>query len=145
MFQVYTKTKNLSLRVECPEDAVVLYTDKQKIVQILINYLSNAAKYSNEGGAVLSIAELPDDRVRFSVSDSGQGIPESQRIYLFERFTRLNQEVNANIQGTGLGLALVAEYADLLQGTAEYEKSEMGGSVFSITIPRRLGTGGERT
>lgn len=129
------KEKGLSLDIILPKQPVILETDKSKLRQVLVNYLSNAAKYTDSGGVVLRMEMPSKSTALFLVEDTGQGIPPEQEQYLFERFARLNKQANAHIQGTGLGLSLVNEYAGLLGGKAGYSPREGGGSIFSVIIP----------
>ena len=127
--------KGLVLESVYPGQDIEITSDRQKLAQVLINFLSNAAKYTSSGKATISIEKLPSNAVRFDVKDTGQGIKPDQEKLLFQRFTRLNETQNATIQGTGLGLSLVAEYADLLGGEVSYSPGKEGGSIFSIIVP----------
>ncbi len=108
-------------------------TDIRILQNIMLNLLSNAVKYSDEPISVSVHLGSRDQLLFISVKDSGIGIPKSDQIHLFERFFRATN-VN-HIQGTGLGLHIVREYAQLLGGTLAFE-SEMGsGSTFTLVLP----------
>jgi signal transduction histidine kinase len=110
--------------------------DEKLLGHILTNLLSNALKYSPEGGAVQFDLVCTDSEAIFRISDNGIGIPKSDFAQLFESFSRA-QNVGG-IQGTGLGLAIVKKAVDLHGGTIAVE-SEVGvGTTFSVTLPLRV-------
>ena len=110
--------------------------DEKLLGHILTNLLSNALKYSPEGGAVQFDLVCTDSEAVFRISDNGIGIPKSDLAQLFESFSRA-QNVGG-IQGTGLGLAIVKKAVDLHGGTIAVE-SEVGvGTTFSVTLPLRV-------
>ncbi len=121
-------------------DVPAIESDQQKLQQILFNFLSNAVKFTPEGGEVVIRAErlVGGDgrtRVRISVLDTGPGIPPSQHEYIFEKFSQLDGGHTREHQGTGLGLAIAKEFAELLQGEIQLV-SEIGrGSMFSLILP----------
>ena len=108
-------------------------TDKRLLKNVLLNLISNAAKFSDEGSSIYIVCNDEDDWLSISVKDSGIGISEEDQEHLFERFFRAHNA--ANIQGTGLGLHIISKYLELLEGRISIE-SELGkGSTFTITIP----------
>ncbi len=132
--------KGLSLRLDIgPEVPKLLYGDALRLGQILINFLNNATKFTEEGGVVIRVQLLaaPSDApsadsclLRFEVEDSGIGISDSQRVRLFESFEQGDQSTTRNFGGTGLGLAISRQLA-LLMGGEVGLSSEWGvGSTF---------------
>lgn len=111
---------------------ISIYTDSQRIMQILINLLLNAAKFTKEGHINL-IAKQSDDKssVLFIVEDTGIGIPAEMKELIFERFYKLSPES----QGAGLGLTISRILAKLLGGTLELDTSYRGGARFILRIP----------
>ena len=109
-----------------------LYTDPQRVQQILINLLLNAAKFTSEGSIVL-MPKLSDDKshISFIVEDTGIGIPAERKDLIFERFYKLNSES----QGAGLGLTISRMLASLLGGTLDLDTSYEKGARFVLTIP----------
>jgi two-component system sensor histidine kinase MtrB len=105
--------------------------DKRRLGQALVNLLDNADNYA--GGAVRLVVSGDEDHVRFVVDDDGPGIPEHEREHVFGRFSR---GANAEVAGTGLGLALVAEHVRRHQGTVAITDADHGGARFVIEIPR---------
>ena len=120
----------------------VLYGDEVHVRQIINNYLSNAVKYTKEGKVVLRMGceqtEGKQILLKIEVEDTGIGIKESDMDKLFLNFTRVDEQKNRNIQGTGLGLSLTKNLVELMGGkidvTSEYGK----GSVFSAVIPQQV-------
>lgn len=128
------KTGEIAFR--CQDAEYPLRTDPQVLQNLLLNLLSNAVKYSNAPIDVKVELSRKDGLLLMSVSDKGIGIPASDQEHLFERFFRANNATN--IQGTGLGLHIVREYAELLGGTISFQSKEGEGSTFSIILPLYL-------
>lgn len=121
-----------------------IITDSTKMQEILSNLISNAIKYMPEGGKVLiDVQELPYNKegyalIQTKVSDTGIGMSEEFLPSLFELFTRERNTTVSKIPGTGLGMAIVKNLVDLMNGSIEVE-SELGkGSTFTITIPHKI-------
>ncbi len=110
--------------------------DKIRIEQTVINIVSNAVKYTNDGGKVLLRLTDCGDTVKITVADNGIGIPEDDLPRLFERFYRVEKARNSDKGGTGLGLAIAKEFA-LAHGGDITVASEVGkGTVFTIVFPK---------
>ncbi|HWQ73818.1 MAG TPA: ATP-binding protein [Syntrophomonas sp.] len=113
------------------------------IKQVVVNFLSNAAKYTEQGTVTLSFAQKPGkttDEILLciSVADTGIGIKEENIALLFDAFTRGDLLAHRNIEGTGLGLAIAKNFTELMQGRIDV-KSRLGhGSVFSMEIPQKV-------
>lgn len=112
--------------------------DKNLVKNIMINLLSNAIKFSPENAVIEVFCTITQDNFSLSVRDRGIGISEEDKQHLFERFFRAKNAVN--IQGTGLGLHIVAKYLELMNGTIEMESTLNEGSVFTIHIPQKQQT-----
>ena len=95
--------RQIGLRLMCPENAPVLLADRVRIMQVFSNLIGNAIKFTPPGGEIVVRAERVADKVRFSVSDNGPGIPPEQRERIFER---LWQADHKDGRGLGLGLAI---------------------------------------
>jgi len=131
-------TRNHELIVEVPEGLGTIRADTDKLVQILDNLISNAVKYSPEGGTVSVIATDEGDSIRIDVTDEGMGIPERHRDRIFERFHQVDDDVDhKGVSGTGIGLYLVQHLAQAHGGRAWLAHSEVGrGSTFSLRLPK---------
>ncbi len=109
--------------------------DKERIEQVLINILSNAIKYTPDGGSVTLSARALDSQIQIDVRDTGIGIPEEDLPHLFERFYRVEKSRTSETGGTGLGLAIAKEIVEAHGGSISVA-SELGkGSVITVVLP----------
>ena len=118
-----------------------LVGDELRVKQVLNNLLSNACKYTAEGFVKLSVEwarEGDRARVRFEVSDSGQGIRPEDLDRLFNEYTQLNARANRNIEGTGLGLSITKKLVELMNGNITAESEFGKGSIFAVTILQKI-------
>ncbi len=114
-----------------------LYGDDVRIKQIMINLITNAAKYTEKGSVTLSVSGREEESVfhlNVAVKDTGVGIKEEDLVKLSERFTRLDEMRNRNIEGTGLGLSLVKGLLELMDSNLKIESIYGEGSTFSFDI-----------
>ncbi|MDG4650208.1 HAMP domain-containing sensor histidine kinase [Roseibacterium sp. SDUM158017] len=126
----------VTLRTETSDVApLFVMADESRMMQVLSNMISNAAKFSHEGGEVAVGSSLSDDRIRIYVRDHGVGIPEGSRDKVFERFTQLDSSDQRQAGGTGLGMNISREIVESFGGVIDYD-SEVGvGSTFYIELP----------
>ena len=125
---------NNTLEVICDELANELILDRQKIMQIFLNLLSNACKFSQDNKIVFKI-HSDDLYLYFSVIDSGIGIDKAQLESIFDQFTQVDGSQTRNFEGTGLGMAITQNFCHLMKGEIKVE-SELGkGSQFSVKLP----------
>lgn len=119
-----------------------LHSDEVRIKQILLNLISNAVKYTDEGGIRITAGgKYTDDatfELTFDVQDTGRGIREEDQKQLFEAFSRSDLKKNRNIEGTGLGLAIVKSITDSMNGTISVQSEYRKGSVFSVCLPQKV-------
>ncbi|HEX5749559.1 MAG TPA: PAS domain S-box protein [Archangium sp.] len=132
LHRALAEEKSIQLRVAVPEDAPPVFADRDRVLQILSNLLGNALKFTPMGGRILLRAEPVGSRVRFSVSDTGSGIPEEDLPHLFEPFWQASA---GRKQGAGLGLAIVKGLVDAHGGQIWVESSPGVGSTFFFTLP----------
>jgi PAS domain S-box-containing protein len=121
-------------RITFDSSKINLYTDRHILMNVLINLLSNASKYSKEGDEIMISAETTNNQIAISIKDSGIGIPKSEQKNMFERFFRAGNVTN--IQGTGLGLNIVQKYVGLLNGEISFVSEEGKGSTFHVMLPK---------
>jgi PAS domain S-box-containing protein len=136
------RDKALTIEVDVPADTYV-NTDRRRLLQCLINFLSNAVKFT-ESGRVIVASRKTDELVSLSVSDTGIGVAKEDLHRLFEPFERLESHLRVKAGGTGLGLYLTKKLAiDVLRGDVSVESIEGQGSTFTITFPGDIGQAGK--
>ncbi|MGA3185596.1 MAG: ATP-binding protein [Bryobacteraceae bacterium] len=135
----------VSLIFEDPPAGIILETDESKLGQILRNMISNALKFTEAGYVRVSARFLPDESLCFSVTDSGVGIAAGDLETIFQEFAQVNNRLQKNVQGTGLGLPLSRKLATLLGGTLEAASTPGLGSTFSLILPRAANTADEHS
>ena len=129
------------LSVEVDQELGTLHGDVTKVRQILFNLISNAAKFTKEGKITLSAK--PDfigntSAVRLAVTDTGIGIPEDKLEHIFSEFSQADESTTRNYGGTGLGLALVKRFCEMMGGSIRVESTVGQGSDFIIMLPTRV-------
>ena len=132
LFSASAQKKHITISMDAP-DTIMLRADQDKIERICYNLLSNALKYTSEGGEISLMAKEEDGRVMISVADNGCGISSDELPYIFDRFY---QAKNAG-RGTGIGLAIVKAFTELHHGEVSATSIEGKGSTFTIHIPVR--------
>ena len=139
MFEPLAGDKGLTLKVEVqPGTPPMLYTDSQRLEQILKNLLSNAIKFTEKGQVSLTVAQAPGERIAFIVKDSGIGIAEDQQESIFEAFRQADGTTNRRYGGTGLGLSISRDLATLLGGTISVSSTPGQGSEFTLSMPEQF-------
>ncbi len=109
-------------------------TDKVRLKQILINLISNAIKFTDDGQVSIDIRKDTDDCILFSISDTGPGIPEEKLSTIFEPFQQVDKQKSKELGGTGLGLAITKRLIDLMNGQIWVESKVGTGTAFFFTI-----------
>ena len=146
MYAVYSelmKQKNIEFTINKDILTKYIFVDKVKTKEILLNLVSNAYKYTPEGGKVtVTQRELPCDRKGYiimetTISDTGIGMSKEFVKNIFEEFTRENSAINSGIQGTGLGMAIVKRLVDFMGGTITVECEIGKGTTFVVMVPHR--------
>lgn len=120
----------------------ILYGDVTRVKQIILNLLTNAVKYTERGSITMTVTwdPLPGDRamLTFEIKDTGVGISEDSKSLLFDSFQRLDEKRNRSIEGTGLGLTIVKQLVELMNGTISVESEYHQGSTFKVSIPQKI-------
>ncbi len=125
------------------DETPIIETDPRKFQQVVFNFLSNAVKFTPEGGSVTLrserlIAGDGEARVRVSVIDTGPGIARADQERIFEKFTQIESGHTRLHAGTGLGLAIARELTQMIQGEIQLISEEGRGSMFSLIVPLRM-------
>jgi len=129
------KNKNITIDFENNCNEIIIYGDRDKFKQMMINLIDNAIKYTNEGGKVLLKALKLDRQVEIYVIDNGIGISKEHLPRLFERFYRVDKARSRSLGGTGLGLAIVKHIVNLMKGKIDVYSEVGEGTTFKITFP----------
>lgn len=127
------KLEDKRIVLKMPKSPLDIKSDSQILTHIISNLLDNALKYSAENTTIKFIVEPFTSEIKISIVDQGIGIPEEEQVHLFESFFRASNVIG--IVGTGLGLTIVKQFVELLNGTITYSSALNKGSEFSITLP----------
>lgn len=136
IFQFSNLAKSKNIKIEYEKKNINLYCDKDKITQALVNILSNAIRYSNEGSTIFIEEKLKDNKVIISIEDQGIGISEEDLKYVFERFYRADKSRTRDTGGTGIGLTIVKSIVSSHGGEVKLESKLGEGSKFTIILPK---------
>jgi len=134
VFRSATEKAGLRLELECPTLPETIFVDREMWEKIVLNLISNAFKFTFEGGITVSLSKV-GNAVELRVQDTGVGIPEEQLPHLFERFHRVENTRSRTHEGSGIGLALVQELAKLHGGSVRVESALGEGSTFVVSVP----------
>jgi signal transduction histidine kinase len=135
MFKPIVANMSVSLTFDEPKAVPRLYTDDQKLSQILRNFISNSLKFTSQGEVHVSAQLTETGEVEFAVHDTGIGIAPEHLTTLFADFVQIDTRLQRRLRGTGLGLSLARKFAELLGGRVGAE-SQLGiGSRFWVIIP----------
>ena len=126
------KKIELNYEIDHPEQYVMM--DRYLMERILFNLLSNAAKFTPNGGRVFVQTHIGEGQIRISVEDTGIGIPEEELKQLFQKFRQAEGSSIRRFEGTGLGLAMVKEFSELLGGSVSVQSTAGRGSTFTVTL-----------
>ncbi len=134
-FHSLAERKNISFNYNCNDDEIIAYLDKDKIDKIITNVLSNAFKFTPEGGKVEVEINKSAKFAKIIITDTGVGIPQNHIDKIFNRFYQVDGSHNREQKGTGIGLALTKELVELHKGKIEVESEEGKGSKFRMIFP----------
>ncbi len=135
-FESSAGIRGITLRVESGEGEIEAYVDREKVERIVGNLLSNAFKFTPEGGSVIcTVLRIGSHATEIRVTDTGVGIPAEELPRVFDRFYQVDSSQTRHYEGSGIGLALVKELVELHHGTVDV-KSELGkGTEFTVRLP----------
>ncbi|MEP0547221.1 MAG: two-component regulator propeller domain-containing protein [Rhodothermales bacterium] len=133
-FQALAARKAITFEVDRPATPIEVFADPLQLEKAVANLLSNALKFTPEGGTVRVTVAAEGGMVHVAVRDSGPGIPAADVAHVLDRFYQVNESRQTQL-GTGIGLALAKEVVDLHGGTLAVESEEGFGSTFTITLP----------
>jgi len=129
------RVKGLDLKLQAPRRPVMLYADRDRIVQVFSNLLGNALKFTSQGGIRISIEEK-QDAVECTVTDTGVGMSKANLAVLFQKFQQFRKASSQEEKGTGLGLVICKEIINLHKGTIWATSALRKGTTFHFRLPR---------
>jgi signal transduction histidine kinase len=132
MFGTEATERRVALEARAPSPAPIVMADRERMLQLFTNLVGNALKFTPEGGSVTACADLIDDLVHCSVSDTGPGIPAEQLPHLFDRYWQARRN---DRRGVGLGLAIAKGIAEAHGGTLSVASTVGRGTTFSFSLP----------
>jgi DNA-binding response OmpR family regulator/anti-sigma regulatory factor (Ser/Thr protein kinase) len=135
-FQSFAERKNVSINFSSEQEEIIIYVDGDKIDKILNNILSNAIKFTRQGGYVNVKLFKDKDNIGISVADNGIGISEEHLGKIFDRFYQVDNKLSKEYEGSGIGLSLTKELVELHKGKILVESEEGKGSIFKVILPR---------
>jgi signal transduction histidine kinase len=134
-FRSEATSRSLSIATDL-SSGLTVHADRDRLAQILGNYLSNAIRYSPDGSHIEVSAHRDGDMVTIAVRDQGPGLTPEQRDHVFERFYRIDPSRSRALGGSGIGLAIVRALVDAMGGRAWAESDGPGaGSTFRVSLP----------
>jgi DNA-binding response OmpR family regulator/two-component sensor histidine kinase len=134
-FESIAERKDISIKVKAEKEEIELYFDKEKMTKIMTNLLSNAFKFTNDGGNIIVSINESDNAVKIKVKDTGSGIAEDEIPKLFDRFYQVDSSQTREHEGTGIGLALTKELVELHKGKISVTSKPDEGTEFTIELP----------
>ncbi len=134
LFRAQAEGKGIALACRVlPGTPPVVVGDRTRLLQVLINLVGNALKFTSSG--MVEVTMESNSGISFTVSDTGPGIPPDQRVLVFQPFSQIAANQRGGLAGTGLGLAIVAGLVEAMGGRIELTEREGGGSVFTVSVP----------
>lgn len=139
-FNKEAKNKKLKFNIKISKklEKYRLRSDPFRLRQIITNLISNAIKFTSKGSVTVTASLTQDQNLKLRVSDTGIGIPEDKKEFIFDKFTQADTSTTRRFGGTGLGLAIVKKLVELMGGNISLASRENKGSTFIVTIPVRV-------
>ncbi len=129
------KNKNLYIKFIDNSKGIITLIDQNLFEIAIFNILSNALKFTDKGGITIELEKIGNDYFIITISDTGIGIPEEKKEYIFERFHQIDERSNRKYEGSGIGLALSKEIIELFNGKISVESKLGHGTIFKILLP----------
>ncbi len=138
--EIYANQKGIKILFESNIDKKIISMDEEKFERIILNIISNAVKFTQDGGRITVVLTENNELnlVEIKIKDTGIGIPKDKQELIFERFGQVDSNLSRQAEGTGIGLSLVKLFVDILEGTIEVESELNEGSTFTVTFPANI-------
>ncbi|MBV6628223.1 MAG: response regulator [Rivularia sp. (in: Bacteria)] len=130
--------KHLDIKVEIKLEDTKVFNDRNRVRQILVNLISNAIKFTDNGMVLIEAKEISENDFTVSVEDTGIGISSDDMKHIFEPFRQINQTISRKYAGTGLGLAITQSLVKMMNGVVSVESELKVGSTFKVKLPRYI-------
>ena len=134
-FSSHAQQRDIQYETLVPEQELIGYFDQDKLEKIIYNLVSNAFKFTPDGGEITVSTQWKSGIVRIEIMDNGCGIPADQIPYIFDRFYQTDDSQTRKHEGTGIGLALTKELVSLHKGAIKVKSDPKRGTTFTVTIP----------
>ncbi len=128
--------KQLDIKVKINLENTKAVNDRNRVRQILVNLISNAIKFTDEGMILIEASEISESHLAITVKDTGIGISEDDVKHIYEPFRQINQTISRKYAGTGLGLAITQSLVKMMNGKVSVESKLDKGSTFLVELPR---------
>jgi signal transduction histidine kinase len=135
LFSLQLKEKEIQTQLNIADSPRNIFADASQIQRVFINLIGNAMKFTPRQGKITITAKNIDGQVQVDVTDSGCGIPEDAQRHIFEEFYRVDNSINQQLKGSGLGLSLVKQIIQAHEGKIWFKSKENQGTTFSFTLP----------
>ncbi|EAC3101001.1 cell wall metabolism sensor histidine kinase WalK [Listeria monocytogenes] len=129
------KKETIMFKRHIPREPVIIEIDEDKVMQVLDNIISNANKYSPDGGRISFYLKKFEDEIEVSIADEGLGVPDEDLANVFDRFFRVDKARSREMGGTGLGLAIAREVIEAHGGRIWAERNKTKGTIIKFTLP----------
>lgn len=129
------KKETIMFKRHIPREPVIIEIDEDKVMQVLDNIISNANKYSPDGGGISFYLKKFEDEIEVSIADEGLGVPDEDLANVFDRFFRVDKARSREMGGTGLGLAIAREVIEAHGGRIWAERNKTKGTIIKFTLP----------
>ncbi|EAE7734113.1 cell wall metabolism sensor histidine kinase WalK [Listeria monocytogenes] len=129
------KKETIMFKRHIPREPVIIEIDEDKVMQVLDNIISNANKYSPDGGRISFYLKKFEDEIEVSIADEGLGVPDEDLVNVFDRFFRVDKARSREMGGTGLGLAIAREVIEAHGGRIWAERNKTKGTIIKFTLP----------
>ncbi|EKZ5003427.1 cell wall metabolism sensor histidine kinase WalK [Listeria monocytogenes] len=129
------KKETIMFKRHIPREPVIIEIDEDKVMQVLDNIISNANKYSPDGGRISFYLKKFEDEIEVSIADEGLGVPDEDLANVFDRFFRVDKARSREMGGTGLGLAIAREVIEVHGGRIWAERNKTKGTIIKFTLP----------
>jgi len=140
LFRINAEEKNLQYSIEIPNTIDPWRVgDSGRIRQVLLNLISNAVKFTDDGKICIGLKSLDNNQIAISVKDTGIGIPTNHQDKLFNNFQQVDASYKRRFSGSGLGLAISKQLTELMDGRIHFQSTPKQGSTFTITLPLEIG------